>query len=463
SDDRILFTSDRPRNGQAHLYPQLDEYESTPTVTGIFSLDPSSGALRVLNHTPSGAFSPSIDSHGRVIFTRWDHLQRDQQNAGTYGPVNYASEASGAARTGSATESFPESRTGMSSAYGQVNGFTYNLFTPWQMNQDGTEELSLNHIGRHEMSFRYLPRSFAGDRALADTVNTSLFANRTEIDIDSGLFNLREDPRNPGIFYAIQANEFDEGTSGRIVRVTGAPSLTADQMTISPVSASGGRYRNPLPTASGQFVASYTPSSNFQRGIELRLRQLETNASGQLVAGDPLTGSGISKSVSWWTPDRSASYSGLLWEIEAVEVVARTAPPAPTAPLSAPERAVLSEEMVSEASLREWMKARNLALVVVRNQTSRDRADRQQPFNLQVPGGIKTTNGSGQLYSISHFQVFQGNQVRAYTSFKSGRRVLAQPMSVEGNPAHSGPAGSVAIASDGSSAAFVPASQALTW
>src|SRR5690606_4252741 len=245
---------------------------------------------------------------------------------------------------------------------------------------------------------------------------------------------------------------------------TGAPSLTADQMTISPVSASGGRYRNPLPTASGQFVASYTPSSNFQRGIELRLRQLETNASGQLVAGDPLTGSGISKSVSWWTPDRSASYSGLLWEIEAVEVVARTAPPAPTAPLSAPERAVLSEEMVSEASLREWMKARNLALVVVRNQTSRDRADRQQPFNLEVPGGVKTTNGNGQLYSISHFQIFQGNQVRAYTSFKRGRRVLAQPMAVDANPANpDGPKGSVVIARDGSSAAFVPASQALTW
>ena len=56
SDDRILFTSDRPRNGQAHLYPQLDEYESTPTVTGIFSLDPATGALRVLTPAPSGAF-----------------------------------------------------------------------------------------------------------------------------------------------------------------------------------------------------------------------------------------------------------------------------------------------------------------------------------------------------------------------------------------------------------------------
>ena len=35
TDDRIIFTSDRPRDGQAHLYPQLDEYESTPTVTGF--------------------------------------------------------------------------------------------------------------------------------------------------------------------------------------------------------------------------------------------------------------------------------------------------------------------------------------------------------------------------------------------------------------------------------------------
>src|SRR5690606_33802345 len=52
SDDRILFTSDRPRGGESHLYPQLDEYESTPTITGIYSLEPASGALRILNHTP---------------------------------------------------------------------------------------------------------------------------------------------------------------------------------------------------------------------------------------------------------------------------------------------------------------------------------------------------------------------------------------------------------------------------
>jgi len=464
SDDRILFTSDRPRNGQAHLYPQLDEYESTPTVTGIFSLDPATGALRVLNHAPSGAFSPTIDSYGRVVFTRWDHLQRDQQTSPANGASNFASEAANAARLPDRSESFPESREGMNSPYGRVNAFTYNLFTPWQMNQDGTEELSLNHIGRHELSFNYLPRSFTGDGALADLVNTSLIANRTAVEIDSGLFNLREDPRRPGDFYAIHANEFGEGMSGLIVRITGAPTTTADKMTITRVSANGGLYRNPLPLSSGQFVASYTPSSRFQAGIELRLRQLETDGSGRLVAGDPLTGAGISKSVSWWSPDNRRSYSGLLWELEPVEVVARPRPPAPTGQLPAPERAVLTEEQVNEQSLREWMKARDLALVVVRNQTSRDIADRQQPFNLEVPGGVKTSSGNGRLYSISHFQIFQGNQVRGYTSFERGRRVLAQPMSVQGNPAYpAGPPGSVAIARDGSSAAFVPASQALTW
>jgi len=463
SDDRILFTSDRPRGGQSHLYPQLDEYESTPTITGIFSLDPATGALTILNHAPSGAFSPTIDSYGRVIFTRWDHLQRDQQGSSTFGAVNFASEAANAAKLSDRSENFPESRTGMSSPYGQVNGLTYNLFTPWQMHQDGTEELTLNHLGRHELSFNYILRSFSGDSALSDTVNTSLFANRTEIGIDSGLFQLREDPRTPGTYYTIHAREFAEGSTGPIMRITGAPTLTADQMVITRVSASGGRYRNPLPLAGGQVVASYTSSSTFRSGIDLRLHQLNTNGSGQLVAGDALT-SGISKSVSWWTPSTQRQYSGLLWELEPVEVVARTRPPAPTSALPAQERAVLAEEQVSEAALRQWLKSENLALIVVRNQTSRDRADRQQPYNLQVPGGTKTTNGSGKLYDIEHFQIFQGNQVRAYDNFKNGRRVIAQPMSVTRNPANAaGPAGSVTIASDGSSAAFVPANRALTW
>ena len=466
SDDRILFTSDRPRNGQSHLYPQLDEYESTPTITGIYSLDPASGALTILNHTPSGAFSPTIDSFGRVIFTRWDHLQRDQQGSSTFGAFDYASEASNAARLSQQPEAFPESRSNMSTPYGDVNGFTYNLFTPWQMNQDGTDELTINHIGRHELSYEYLPRSFRSDSALTDTANMSLFANRKEIRMDAGIFHIHEDPRTPGTYYGIYAREFGEGTTNQIVRFTGAPNLTAEQMVVtdaSPASSSGGRFRNPLPTTSGAMVASYTSSSTFQSGSTLRLQQLGTNASGQFIAGTALT-SGINKTVSWWDPDTRREYSGPLWEIEAVEVVARQRPPSPTLALPSQERAVLAEEQVDETSLRTWLRNNGLALIVVRNQTSRDRADKQQPYNLQVPGGVRTVNGSGRVYDIAHFQILQGNQVRAYDNFNNGRRLIAQPSSVTqnvGNP--NGPSGSVAIASDGSSAAFVPANRALTW
>ena len=471
SDDRILFTSDRPRGGEAHLYPQLDEYESTATITGIYSLTPASGLLTILNHTPSGAFSPTIDSYGRVIFTRWDHLQRDQQaDAGTYGAVNYTSEAAGAAKIARQPEVFPESRNGMSSPYGAVNGYTSNLFSPWEMNQDGTEELTLNHIGRHELSFGYMPKTFANDSALQDTSNESLIANKKSIRMDGGLFQIRENPQSPGNYYAIYAREFGSLTSNQIVRFTGAPSLNAEQMTVvdaSPAESGGrlegGRFRNPLPMTSGQMVASYTTSPTAQSGTLFRLHQLATNAAGMFTAGTPLT-PGIVKTLSWWSPDVKVNYSGALWEIEPVEVVARTRPPSAASVLEAPEKSVLTEELVDEAVLRNWLKSNKLALIVTRNQTSRDRGDRQQPFNLQVPAGAKTTSGSGRVYDISHFQIFQGDQVRAYDDFTSGRRVIAQPTAVSKNPANaSGPAGSVKIAADGSTAAFVPANRALTW
>src|SRR5207237_4782173 len=116
TDDRILFTSDRPRGGERHLYPQLDEYEEAPTVTGLWSLDPASGDLRLLDHTPSGLFTPSIDSFGRVVFTRWDHLQRDQQAdgdaaaGGSYGTFDYADESAGAAPPARRGETLPQPR-----------------------------------------------------------------------------------------------------------------------------------------------------------------------------------------------------------------------------------------------------------------------------------------------------------------------------------------------------------------
>ncbi len=81
------FTSDRPRNGDQSLYPQLDEYESQPTNTGIWSMNADGTNLRLLDHTVSGAFTPIVASDGRIIFTRWDHLQRDQQSTRKCSPM----------------------------------------------------------------------------------------------------------------------------------------------------------------------------------------------------------------------------------------------------------------------------------------------------------------------------------------------------------------------------------------
>ena len=473
SDDRILFTSDRPRGGQAHLYPQLDEYESTPTITGIYSLNPASGQLSILNHTPSGAFSPTIDSFGRVIFTRWDHLQRDQQAEGnSLGARNYASEAHNAVKQDK-LETFPELRnTSSDSPYGTVNRYTSNLFTPWQMNQDGTEELTLNHIGRQELAYTgELLRSFATDPNLRDSSNTALFANRKQIRDDTGIFHIRENPLSPGTYYGIYGREFGELTTNQIVRFNGAPSLNAEQMKIDDASPPqpgnlqmpGGRFRNPLPMTSGHMVAAYTASKAVEPDMQIRLHQLNTDANNMLVAGVPLT-PGISKTLSWWDPDAKLTHTGPLWEIEPVEVVARARPTASSSVLESPEKTVLAEEQIDETALRNWLKTNQLALIVTRNQTSRDRNDRQQPFNLQVPGGVKTTISTVGVYNIQHYQILQGNQVRSYDNFNEGRRVIAQPMSLPNNPANpGGPAGSVRIAADGSTAAFVPAQRALTW
>jgi mono/diheme cytochrome c family protein len=487
---RILFTSDQPRNGAAHLYPQLDEYEATPTITGIWSLDPASGACRILNHTPSGAFSPTIDSYGRVVFTRWDHLQQDQLAqrdrdalgngvALPFRSFNYASEAAGAPVLAGREEAFPESRSGGSGPYGPVSAWTMNFFTAWQMNEDGTGEETLNHVGQHELAFGYLTPSFTGDPALSNRTRDTLHANRLALRRETGLFHLREDPRHPGIFYATAARDHDTFTTGQLLRLDGRPQLNGEQMTLSAVTAgdpgdalAGGRFRNPLPLADGTLVASHSSAVRApgpgQALPDLRLVRLVRDGGAKLYrAGERLT-AGIVKSLAWSTPGGTRTWAGPLWELEAVELGPRALPaPRRAAGLEAPERAVLAEERVSEDALRAWLVERDLALIVTRDQTTRDRADQQQPFNLRVPGGKQTLANSApraKVYDIVHFQLFAGEQVRAYPG-RAGRRVLAQPLlTQDDNPPSAGaPAGSVRIAPDGSTAAFVPARRALTW
>ena len=474
SNDNILFTSDAPRDGQTHLHPQLDEYESTVTITGLWRLDRTTSKLKILNHTPSGLFSPFIDSFGRVIFTRWDHLQRDQQNDGAPGngylPQIFSSEAANASTIAN-VEVFPEPRiNSTSAAYGPVAGFTFNLFQPWEMNQDGSSELTLNHMGRHELSYSYIGESFTSDPALT-YFNALPIANTRNLRGDGGLFQIKEDPTLAGRYFAIYTPEFATMTSGNIIRFNAQPNLNAEQIAMLDASppdvtgngVPGGRFRDPLPLTSGQMLAVHTTQTQIQSGTTFQIKKLTGGGNVSLAAGQSLTG-GISKSLTWWSPDVRLTYNGLLWEFEPVEVVARIRPQPRVAGVAAIEKQVLNEESVDEAALRAWLKSKDLALIVTRNHTSRDRGDKQQPYNLRVPGvgGAQTLGNVGKIYDIAHYQILQADRVRGYQG-KLGRRVLGIPMTSTFNPTTTGPAGSVQIASDGSSAAFVPANKALAW
>jgi hypothetical protein len=132
--------------------------------------------------------------------------------------------------------------------------------------------------------------------------------------------------------------------------------------------------------------------------------------------------------------------------------------------LPALEAAVFAEQGVDVGSFRTFLRQNGLALIVSRDVTQRDRADRQQPFNLQLPGGVSSV---GAAYDVAFLQIFQADAVRGYGDIPSqsrGRRVLARPMhgaSVSQTP--NGPPSSVAIGLDGSFAALVPARRALSW
>lgn len=493
TNGRILFTSDRPRGGEAHLYPQRDEYESAYIVSGIWSLDEATGDLELIEHSPSGATSLSLDSFGRVIFTKWDHLQRDQQGdapdvVAAYQSFTYASEDADAAKTTvlAGAEVFPEPRDNQDPGYSPALSLhTFNHFFPWEINEDGTAEETLNHVGRHEFGGAYTEGSFVADDNLSYYTPDAYHANTVKIGGDGGLFHLREDPNNPGDFLATVAPEFGTASGGTLMRITGAPSINPDQMHLykvtptnsgaTPVPSSTGYFRNPLPLTDGQIVAAHTAATGQAANTgttqapnwnySFRLKKLA--ASGPTMAAGELLTTGITKTLKWWTPDSLASWTGTLWEIDPVEVVARTMPAPRQSVLPPIEAAVFTDEAVDVDEFRQYLRDNELALIVTRNVTQRDRADLQQPFNLSVPGGVESIGAPGTVYDVSHLQIFQGDALRGYGPINAprpGRRLLARPMHGTGVSQDAGaPIGGVTIASDGSIAAIVPARRALTW
>ncbi len=506
TDDRIIFTTDRPRDGLSHLYPQLDEYEMEPTNTGLWSLDPATGNLKLLNHAPSGDFTPLIDSFGRVIFTQWDHLQQDQMADADrrriasnrplqYGTFNYSSEDfSSVPLFYDRTEVFPEPRDTsitLAAAGANLEGHRFNHFFPWMINEDGTELETLNHIGRHELS-DYLARTFNDDSNIREYYGQIPRINDKPIN---NMLQITEHPHVPGRFIGIDAPEFRSHSAGQIISLDAPPSMNPDQIkvtwmthrdtsgiTSTPSANHSGLYRDPLVLADGSVIAAHTFETREDRNIgsranprsmyDFRLKQIVVGSNGYFVSGTNLT-NGISKTISYWDPDQLVTYSGPLWEWQPVELRPQTRPAKRVPVIESPEQQIFTQANVNINELKAYLKKKKLGLIISRDVTSRDDQDQQQPFNLRVAGTNKQTTGaSGKIYDVANFQIFQADQLRGMRRSDGevikGRRVLGQPMhdemAVNMNPDSTGlPTGSVNIAEDGSVAAFVPAERAISW
>lgn len=506
TDGRIIFTSDRPRDeaGSAHLYPQLDEYEEAPTVSGLWSLDPSDGDLFIMEHSPSGSFSPSIDSFGRVIFTRWDHLQRDQQAdgdalngspGGVYGTFDFSDESADAERLYDVRmEVFPEPRsirTDLLAGTAQV-GLRFNLFFPWMIEEDGSNMETLNHIGRHELH-QYFDRSFNDDPALNEFIAP---AGRTNPNSIENFFQIKEDPTSPGLYIGVDAPEFNTHASGMIFSINGAPSVNPDDMVVdylthpdtrttssTPASTHSGLYRDPLPTSDGLLFAAHTAETRGDTNIgtaaapqsryDYRIKRLATNGAGDYIPVENLT-TGISETLSWWSPDFLISYSGPLWELQPVELRARTMPNRTPDELPTQESQMIEDSDESLANLKSYLRSQGLAMFIIRDVTTRDDADRQQPYRLRVEGDPNPVPGDedDKIYDVKYLQIFQGDQVRGIglttpaSTPRQGRRVLARAMhdgSTLNQTTNDAPPGAVEIGADGSAVAIVPARRALSW
>ncbi len=507
TDDRIIFTSDRPRDNSSHLYPQRDEYESTFTNSGLWSLDPVSNNLKLLNHAPSGNFTPTLDSFGRIIFTQWDHLKRDQQAdadkyaGGSSGTFNFASEAANAAKLNVRTEVFPEPRVDEEIAGTNLNKHDFNQFFPWMILEDGTESETLNHAGRHELmsgdARGYIEPSLTDDPTLQTFAPPNLSTNQNYIE---NMFQVKEDPSRLGTYIGINAPEFNTHASGQIVSLNGAPNVPVNAMKITYITDRAtanptpdgenananhsGMYRDPMVLKNGGFVVAHSPETRADKSgssmtdsrYKYRLKTLKKLENGLYAADQTLT-SGIQKKLEFWSPDAKVNYSGMLWELQPVELVARVRPAKRIEPLPSLEQQVFAQAGVNETALKQYLVSNNLALAVVRNVTTRDAADLQQPFHLRVPNGVQTLgtgfNAGQKVYDVSQLQFFQADLIRGYggtTEPRAGRRVLAQPLhdtkAVQNNTAYADftpSTGSIGVSSDGSVAAFVPAKRALSW
>lgn len=293
-DGRILFTSDRPRNGDSRLYPLHDEYRGQLSNTGLWIMAADGTGLRSVDPNPSGDFGPIFDSFGRIILSRWDHLERDQQADADIDAIITALPPPNHAETFAAEDDFTSHTLSPADEYfpqlahlhpnnaptpdpvwdtsfqSDELPFEFNRFFPWAMDTDGTSLEILNHLGRHELN-NFVPK------ARTTLPNFGLVAGDPNVYTRIFTFMaIREDqmPANAGTYYGVSAPEFNTHGAGQIVKINAPPTTNADfiraeYITYYETGNPGGEatsrgtyqvgmFRDPMPRADGTLWAVHS-------------------------------------------------------------------------------------------------------------------------------------------------------------------------------------------------------------
>lgn len=265
------------------------------------------------------------------------------------------------------------------------------------MLEDGTGEEFVNHAGRHEL-YGAIKKSFLDDANLID------LASGTR-NFYSNFIQIHESPAVPGRYYGIDTQEDATHAAGQIVSIDAGPAVNPEVMAVTNVTAKLGflgsptgsnvtLYRNPLPLSDGTLMAVSTPATGIDANTSgdpthpasayaFRLKTLKPQGA-LWVVDQILTGGGSAASVSYFAAGQQIIYNGPLWELDAVEIVARTKPAKLLPQVSGVEAGVVSGRQIDLALLQNWLRQNGLALIVSRNVTTRDDIDRQQPFNLKI-------------------------------------------------------------------------------
>ena len=376
-------------------------------------------------------------------------------------------------------------------------GNAFNQFLPWQANEDGSGHEIVIHAGRHEF-LRAFNRSFNDDTNLVDFSATNAPA-RNFVD---QLLHISESPVTQGLFYSVDGPDFSTHGAGQIVSFSVPNGGNADLLTITyitpkpnslptapnpPLPSPLDLYRAPQAFSDGNLVASHTLADQTDRNTgtgtapvalyNFRIKSLKSQ-SGTMVPDVTLTSNGVvdgstATNLSYYASGQLVTYSGAikLWELDPVEIVARTKPATLANSVAAIEQQVFSEEGVDIPTFKTYLRNHNAALVVNRNSTMRDHADHQQPFNLKVAwSATQTVGAAGKIYDIGWLQIMQADGLRGLTmggaSPVPGRRVLPVPLhdTISENPPVAGaPSGAVKLGNDGSFAAVLPANRSVTW